>query len=325
MGRKRKFAAMDLPLPETQRLMGSPNDGVRLEETTIRNPRGNHHVVDLGSISDEKTRTSLRSYLRHKHSGWIDPTTLEFGDVICMCTYHESYGEGQRRYMFWKMITFNGRSCPVFLTLLTSNGAGPEDSGNNWFSKDISFYTNHPEKAQYISPVQAIVVLPPSHGQIHGQRYEGKRKKVLVTPCFEPPSDPVDLELELNHIVDQHLPLYKLLCRHLVEYKRTRAGDVKNSLSNLRIRTELREPPNCSLRGSTQYSNATTRSPLTADPIFAAGNSSAATSLLHIASARSRPSTAPDGRGAWPHRTPPSPHHTRRPMDVGEDIGGGVK
>ncbi|RSL56877.1 hypothetical protein CEP54_008566 [Fusarium duplospermum] len=108
----------------------------------------------LAACRDHKyTRFNLE---RHVLSGEHIPIQrLKRGDVVFLCTTHELYGPGQRRYLYW----------------VTNGGKGVIRGSHNWFLEPTKYrFTAEPyhDRNAYVSWTQAVAISPPRRDSIFG-------------------------------------------------------------------------------------------------------------------------------------------------------------
>ncbi|KAM6535137.1 hypothetical protein FALCPG4_004729 [Fusarium falciforme] len=117
------------PSPQVQRprlkYMDDPED-----ERVIRTP--------LAACRDHQyTHFNLE---RHVLSGEHMPIQrLKRGDVVFLCTTHELYGPGQRRYLYWGTAKSGREKYLVFFTLVTNGGKGVVWGSYNWFLEPTAY------------------------------------------------------------------------------------------------------------------------------------------------------------------------------------------
>ncbi|KAF7562892.1 hypothetical protein G7046_g1223 [Stylonectria norvegica] len=181
----------------------------------IQHPAGGEdHVLDMSRIEGGEAQREL---VRHCQKGrWVDPSTLEFGDVANICVSNDALGVSLRYCQFWKMAMVDGRKCPLFLVQITNGKLGPRD-GAIFFQTDISFILeDRPERSVFVNVANVVAIVPPEdHGkiflQMHVDRKGSERECVL-------------LRAQLDHLVNDHPGLLQLLCAHVGSHKETSAA-----------------------------------------------------------------------------------------------------
>lgn len=149
------------PSPQAQRprlkYMDNPED-----ERVIR--------AALAACRDHQyTHASLE---RHVLSGERIPIQrLRRGDVVFLCTTHELYGPGQRRYLYWGTAASGREKYLVFLTLVTSGGKGVVRGPHSWFLEPTAYrfsFEPYRSKNAYVSWTRAVAIPPARRDTIFG-------------------------------------------------------------------------------------------------------------------------------------------------------------
>ncbi|KAF4989525.1 hypothetical protein FGRMN_9061 [Fusarium graminum] len=127
---------------------------------------------------------------------------LKRGDVISLCTSHEIYNEGCRRYLYWDQAVINGKTHLIFLTLISydRNGIGKSPY---WFMEAIGFEFqegSHKVSCRFASWSQAVDIQP-KHDYIYGVTAE----KVTI-------NDLNTLERFMSHLAKYHQDIVEYLC-----------------------------------------------------------------------------------------------------------------
>ncbi|KAJ4315583.1 hypothetical protein N0V84_008293 [Fusarium piperis] len=175
--------------------LSDEDESLRLGELNVWS-RGTHHLVpppspqvqrprlkymdnpeDEGVICEalaacrdhQYTRMNLR---RHVLSGERIPIQrLKRGDVVFLCTTHELYGPGQRRYLYWGTAKSGRQKYLVFLTLVTSGGKGVVRGLHRWFLEPTAYrFSFEPYRSRnaYVSWTRAVAISPARRDSIFG-------------------------------------------------------------------------------------------------------------------------------------------------------------
>ncbi|KAH7271386.1 hypothetical protein B0J15DRAFT_544284 [Fusarium solani] len=109
---------------------------------------------------------------RHVLSGeYILIQRLKFGDVVFLCTTHELYGPGQRRYLYWGTDKSGREKYLVFFTLVTNGGKGVVRGSHSWFLEPTAYrFVSEPyhDRNVHVSWTQAMAISPPRQDSIFG-------------------------------------------------------------------------------------------------------------------------------------------------------------